>query len=148
MDWDRKDRFKDIRLQASQGQLVTVRADGQYLLLPGLKQEAINPQMIAQVERFMPPSPKRDVAAIGNTDWAAVPNPTIQVANQSIPFFGLLMGLATIGHSIWIFNGEGTLLEEGCRDVLIVDNAQLSFLPHDWQDRAKKGMRNPQISLA
>ena len=73
--------------------------------------------------------------------------PRLQAANQAIPFFGMLMGLSCIGHSVWIFDGSASVLESGCReaDVLIVDSVRLSDLSSDWQGSAVKVMRNAQI---
>jgi hypothetical protein len=67
--------------------------------------------------------------------------------NEAIPFFGLLMGLSSIGHSVWIFDGAANVFEYGCReaDVLIVDSARLTTLSSGWQSSAKNLMRAPQI---
>lgn len=102
---------------------------------------------MATVERMLPSTTKRNVAVIADATWAAGDGPTLQIANHAIPFFGLLMGLTSIGHSVWIFDGAVT--ESGCReaDVLIVDGARLTVLPSDWQSNAAKVMRNPQILI-
>jgi hypothetical protein len=57
------------------------------------------------------------------------------------------MGIATVGHSVWIFDGAVNVLNAGCRDadVLIVDSASVPLLPADWTIGAEKVMRNPQI---
>ena len=124
-----------------------VRPDGQWLLLPALQKDAASPDRVAAVERMMPSQTKRNVAVIGEVIWAAGDIPTLQAANHAIPFFGLLMGLASIDHSVWIFNGGADVLEAGCReaDVLIVDSACLATLSRDWQGNATKVMRNPEI---
>jgi len=98
---------------------------------------------------MLPSSTKRNVAAIADTTWATGATPDLQIANQAIPFFGMLMGFTCIGHSVWIFDGSASVLESGCRhaDVLIVDSARLSVLSADWQRIAAKVMRNPQILL-
>ena len=127
--------------------MVIVRSDGQYLLLPALPTDSVKAEMVAAVERMLPSTTKRNVAVIADTSWATADVPTLQTANHAIPFFGLLMGLASIGHSVWIFDGTGAAFELGCReaDVLIVDSACLTILAHDWQGNAAKVMRNPQI---
>jgi hypothetical protein len=140
------DKFKEV-CAAAHGQLVILRPDGRWLLLPALQKDAVGPDRVAAVERMMPSETKRNVAVIGEVIWAAGDIPTLQAANQAIPFFGLLMGLATIGHSVWIFNGGADVLEAGCReaDVLIVDSACLTTLSPDWQGTAARVMRNPEI---
>ena len=58
------------------------------------------------------------------------------------------MGLATIGHAVWIFDVTTVqLLGVGCKeaDFLIVDSARLPSLPPGWQASAAKSMRSPQI---
>jgi hypothetical protein len=143
-----EDKFKAVRA-AAQGQLVIVRPDGRWLLLPALKKEAVGPDRVAHAERMMPSQTRRNVAVIGDVLWAAGDIRTLQAANHAIPFFGLLMGLACIGHSVWIFDGGADVLEAGCReaDVLIVDSACLTTLSPDWQGRAARVMRNPEILI-
>jgi hypothetical protein len=141
-----EDKFKEVRA-AAHGQLVIVRPDGRWLLLPALQKDTAGPERVAAVERMMPSQTKRNVAVIGDVVWAEGDIPTLQTANQAIPFFGLLMGLATIGHSVWIFTGGADVLEAGCReaDVLIVDSACLATLSPDWQGTAARVMRNAEI---
>jgi hypothetical protein len=142
-----QDSFETVRAKAGQGQLVIVRPDGLYLLLPALRKENVKPDMLSGVERMLPSTTKRNVAVIGDTTWAAGESPSLEKANQAIPFFGMLMGFACIGHSVWIFDGSADVFESGCReaDVLIVDSARLAALSSDWQPNAVKVMRNPQI---
>lgn len=105
--------------------------------------------MVAAVEQMLPSTTKRNVAVIGDTTWAADESPNLQMANQAIPFFGMLMGFACIGHSVWIFDGSAQVFDSGCceADVLIVDSARLADLPSDWQRNAARVMRNPQILI-
>jgi hypothetical protein len=138
--------FAQIREKAAQRQLVILRPDGRQLVLPAL--EKCPPEAMASVERMLPSSVKRNVAVIGETAWTMMDKPGLQAANQAIPFFGLLMGFAAIGHAVWIFNAAGTaLLSAACRDadVLIVDGARLDSLPSGWQASAQQTMRNRQV---
>ena len=130
-----QDEFKLAREKAAQGQLVIVRPDGRCLLLPALTRDSLKRDMVTAAERIMPSTEKRNVAVIGDTVWAAGDAPSIQIANTAIPFFGLLMGLSSIGHSVWIFDGAANVIECGCReaDVLIVDSARLTALCSGWQ---------------
>jgi hypothetical protein len=139
--------FEQARAQAAKGNLVIVRADGRHLLLPALTKDSVNPQMIASVERIIPSTTKRNVAVIADTAWAEQASPSIQAANQAIPFFGMLMGFTLIGHSVWVFNGAANVLSSGCQgaDLLIVDSASLANLASKWQRIAQPAMRNPQI---
>ena len=74
--------------------------------------------------------------------------PSLEAVNQAIPFFGILMGFATIGHAVWIFDPDTPVaLNPGARqaDVLIVDSDRLSALPAGWQETVALVMRKPQI---
>jgi len=139
--------FERARKHAAPGNLAVVREDGQCLVLPALAKDSVRPEMIAAVERLLPPAKKRNVAIIGDTSWASSGAPSLQAANAAIPFFGLLMGFATIGHAVWVFNGAGDSLTAGCReaDVLIVDSASVAALPVGWQTDVRSVMRIPKI---
>jgi hypothetical protein len=142
-----EDKFEPVRTKAAQGHLVVVRSDGSYLLLPALRTGAVKAEMVAAVERMIPSTTKRNVAAIADTTWANAETPTLQAASHAVPFFGLLMGFTSIGHSVWLFDGADNMFESGCRqaDVLIVDSARVSALPSAWQCDAATVMRNPDI---
>jgi len=104
--------------------------------------------MLASVEGMIPSTIKRNLAVIADTTWAEK-SATIEAANRAIPFFGVLMGLSCIGHSVWIYDGSGETLEAGCSaaDVLIVDSSKLATLPGNWAARATKAMRTPEILI-
>jgi len=142
-----EDWFDKARTLAAQGDLVVVRADGQCLILPALARASVKPEMVAAMERMIPSTTKRNVAVIADSSWATGTSLSIQMANQGIPFFGLLMGIACIGHSVWVFNGTANLLSASCRDadVLIVDSVSVASLPTSWKTEVEKVMRNPQI---
>jgi hypothetical protein len=67
--------------------------------------------------------------------------------NKTIPFVGILVGLAYIGHCVIVFDGQLSRIAQGCRDadVLIVDGALLPYLHHDWHTTARQVMRTPGI---
>ena len=130
-------------------QMVVVRTDGEYLLLPALAKTSISPDILASTEQMMPSATRCRVAVIADTKWASGTAPTLQEASQAIPFFGILMGLVCIGHSVWLFDGMGCTLTPGCRDahVLIVDSASVCGLPVNWRAEARKVMRDRQIVI-
>ena len=139
--------FKKAQEYAAQGNLVVLREDGKCLLLPAMRPTSVKLEMTAAIEQIIPSTTKRKVAVIGEISWASSDQPSLQAANQAIPFWGLLMGFASIGHAVWVFRGSADLLCAGCRgaDVLIVDSASLGSLPRGWQVEAARVMRNPQI---
>ena len=142
-----EEKFEQVRARAALGNLVVFRADHEYLILPALAKDSVSPEMIASVEQTIPSTVKRNVAVIADTKWADQASPNIELANQAIPFFGMLMGFTFIGHSVWVFNGSANLLSSGCRsaDLLIVDSASLAQLERTWRSVAQSTMRNPQI---
>ena len=140
--------FAAVREKAAQRNLVILRPDGRPLLLPAVKPEAMPPGAVASVEKLLPSKAARNVAVIGDTSWTMTEAPSLQSANAAIPFFGLLMGFASIGHAVWVFDaGIAQPITAGSRDadVLIVDSARLPALPPGWQAAAAKGMRTRQI---
>lgn len=142
--------FKLIRERAAQRQLVILRPDGRPLLLPALAREAAPPDAVDAVESMLPSSTPRNIAAIGDTAWTMAEKPNLQEAGRAIPFFGMLMGFAAIGHAVWIFDGSKLpALAAGCRDadLAIVDGGRLATLPPNWLNLVKPVMRNPQIFI-
>jgi hypothetical protein len=140
--------FAALREKASQNQIVILRPNGQMLRFPASPPESVPPAMLASVEKLLPSAVKRNVAVLGNTAWTMAAQPTLQSANQAIPFFGLLVGLSTIGHAIWVFDaGPAHLLTSACRDadVLIVDSERVPALPESWQESVVKEMRHRQV---
>jgi hypothetical protein len=136
-----------IREKAAQRQLVILRPDGQQMLLAAMAREASPPNAVAFVERLLPSSTKRNIAVIADTAWTMT-SPSVQAGGQAIPFFGILMGFASIGHAVWIFDaGAIEVISALSReaDVLIVDSARIEALPGGWQSGVISTMRNPQI---
>jgi len=140
--------FAPIRAKAAGGNLIILRPSGQYLVLPAIPREKASVAAIEAVERILPSAVPRNVAVVGDTNWTLAPAPDIKLASQAIPFFGLLMGLTSIGHAVWIV-GPDTDLAGACReaDVLIVDSASAGSLPHGWEQRARAAMRAGQILI-
>jgi hypothetical protein len=98
---------------------------------------------VASIEQMIPSNPKRNIAAIAFTEIAAI----TKSADKAIPFLGILLGFAYIGHAVWIFEGHPSALVAGCReaDALLVDGAMVPYLQGDWAAVAAKTMRHPEI---
>lgn len=128
--------FAAVRARAAKGQIAIVRPDLHVLLLPAPKREAVPPAAVAEVERLLPPSTRRKVAAIADTSWAMEEKPNLQAAGRAVPFFGLLMGFSTIGHAVWLFDGQA--VAEGCAEanLAIVDGALVATLAPGWERMA------------
>jgi len=98
---------------------------------------------VASIEKMIPSATKRNIVAIAHTELAALQK---DIA-RAIPFLGILMGFAYIGHSAWVFEGHPSAMAAGCRDadVLIVDGAMLPHLAADWKAAALGVMRTKEI---
>jgi hypothetical protein len=107
--------------------------------LPG----SMSPDQVAPIERLLPPVVKRNIAVIANTEVQTV----TKEISRAIPFVGMLMGFAYIGHAVWIFEGHPTSLQAGCReaDLLIVDGGMTPFLSKDWIQAALSTMGDKEI---
>jgi hypothetical protein len=140
------DLFAEIREKAAQG-IAILRPGGRgYLLFRAGNEESVPADKLASAERMLPSSVKQNVAVIADTTWTAKTSDA-HVGLQAIPFLDLLMGFATLGHAVWIFDAKPAFLKDGCReaDVLIVDSTRVASLPPDWPGIVAKVMRNPQI---
>ena len=140
--------FAALRARAAQRNLAILRPDGLPLLLPAPRPETAPPGVVASVEKILPSQTPRNVAAIGDTSWTMAETPSLQAANVAIPFFGILMGLAAIGHAVWVFDGGSPkAIAAGSHDadVLIVDGDRLSARSSGWQAAAAKCMRDRRV---
>lgn len=100
-------------------------------------------EQVAVIKRLIPPERQRNIAAISFTELAAVQ----ANVSKAIPFVGMLLGFAYIGHAVWVFEGHPSALAFGCReaDVLLVDGAMVPHLQSDWQAVASNAMRRAEI---
>src|SRR5258708_454606 len=133
-DWE--EIFGAVRaLAAAPGlrHVILVRQNQSLLCLPCPERSTVRPEYIANVERIVPSEAKRNIAVIAPTqpkleptDVDAIPGTVDVIAmGRVIPFFGMLIGLVTIGHSVWIFDGQPDAMVAGCRDadLLLIDSA-------------------------
>jgi hypothetical protein len=121
--------FSAIRRRASQRHLVILCPNGRVMSMPAMAREAAPADAVTAVERMLPSSKPRKVAVIADTSWTLEAQPSVQAAGRAIPFFGMLMGFASIGHSVWVYDGSAGAA--GCQDadLIIVDSARVDRLP-------------------
>jgi hypothetical protein len=127
-----------------------IRPDRSYLLIAPPPRDSVPEKMVQMMEKMIPPQPPRTVVALADTYFSWKPGggiPSLAETEQAIPFFGMLMGLATIGHSVYVFPGTDDSLAAGCKDadLLVVDEAQMPALESDWKATASAAMRSPTI---
>lgn len=128
----------------SQGRHVAVVTPGRMVMMhPCPTPGTMSPAAIQSVEKLLPPATKRKVAVIAFTELEALRADL----KKAIPFYGLLTGLAYIGHSVWIFEGHYSALAPGAReaDLLIVDEGMIPFLVPNWIHTVSRVMTRPLI---
>jgi hypothetical protein len=117
--------------QASSRQVALVTPGRMLMLQPCPPAGSMPASVVGHVEKLAPSKVKRKIAVIGYTELKAV---TTNLG-KAIPFFGLLSGMAYVGHSVWIFEGHPSAMAAGCKDadVLIVDGDMVPHLAPDWK---------------
>jgi hypothetical protein len=126
------------------GRFVIVITPGRMLMnKPCPPAGSISQSQVASIEGMMPSSTKRNIAVIAYNELKAV----TKDASKTIPFLGMLMGFAYIGHAVWIFEGHSSALAAGCRnaDLLLVDSGMVPHLPNNWINTASSVMRHKEI---
>jgi hypothetical protein len=137
--------------------VILVQPNGKFLVsacpLPG----SMPPEQVAKIESIVPASVKRNIIAIANTPlvtgqekpMAVADDRTSRAVGEAIPFLGILIGMAYIGHAVRVFNGRTPPLASGCKDadLLIVDSAMCTHLGDAWETTALKALRTPNILI-
>jgi hypothetical protein len=102
---------------------------------------------IQRLNQLIPIKPSQNIAVIAYTYLEALQNDIL----KAIPFFGYLMGFATIGHNVWVFEGHPSAISAGCSgaDILIVDGGLIPELDENgsWQEVAASAMRKCEIKV-
>jgi len=142
------DQARKVAAGASEGdgksrQVVVVTPGRMLMLQPCPPPGSMPANMVAQIEKLISSKIKRKIAVIGYTELKALKGNLA----KAIPFFGMLSGLAYIGHSVWIFEGHASALSAGCKgaDLLIVDGVMVPHLPADWPAIASSAAPHIQI---
>ena len=105
-------------------------------------------KQITLLKKLVPPHPLVNIAVLAYTHIDALKTDI----KRAIPFFDFLLGFATLGHTVWIFEGHSSALSAGCReaDLLLVDSGLLPALEAnnpDWRTQALQSMRGNTIRL-
>jgi hypothetical protein len=102
---------------------------------------------LSRLSSLIPPQPQKNIAVISYTLLEALKKDIL----QAIPFFGFLLGFATIGHVVWVFEGHSTAMQAGCKDadILLVDGGILPYLGDEleWRTIAMNSMRGNEIKI-
>jgi len=143
--------FAKVRKQAAGSRGVSlVRPDRLHFILPAPPTGSIGSRMVEGVKAAIPSEQPRNVAAIAAAGALAgdpSSKPALPDIAKRVPFFGLLVGLAYIGHAVWVFEALPEMATAGCEDadVLIVDSDAIATLGPAWAVDASVVMRNANI---
>lgn len=143
--------FAKVRKQAAASRGVSlVRPDRTHFILPAPPDGTITAQMVNRVKAAIPSDEPRNIAAIaapGGLAGDPKQKPTLPDMARRVPFFGLLIGLAYVGHAVWIFEASPEVVTAGCEDadILVVDSDAIAVLPPGWAVDAAIAMRNANI---
>jgi len=143
-DKARKAAAADTTPTKDKNRHVVVVTPGRMVMLhPCPAPGTMNPQAVESVEKLMPSKTRHNVAVIAYTELKALRADVL----KTIPFYGLLTGMAYIGHAVWVFEGHSSALAAGCReaDLLIADCEMVPFLAGDWMTTATTVMRRKLI---
>jgi hypothetical protein len=123
---------------------VVVVTPGRLLMLQPCPAPGSMPEeRVEAIRKMISPERKRNIVAISYTELSALK----ANISKAIPFFGMLIGFAYIGHAVWVFEGHSSALVHGCQnaDVLLVDGGMVPFLQPDWQTVAASVMQRQEI---
>ena len=143
-DKARKAAAADTTPAKGKNRHVVVVTPGRMIMLhPCPAPGTMDQQAVESVEKLMPSKTQRNVSVIAYTELKALRADVV----KTIPFYGLLTGLAYIGHAVWVFEGHSSALAAGCReaDLLIADCEMVPFLASDWMRTASSVMRRALI---
>jgi len=140
------DIFQQARSAAAASERrVVIVTPGRMLMFQPCQAPGTMDKEAAGIEQIIPSKVKRNIAVIAYTELDAVrKNPA-----KAIPFIGILLGFAYIGHSVWAFEGHASALEAGGQDadVLFVDSGMIPHLSDNFQSAVTKRMRHPEIYI-
>jgi hypothetical protein len=136
--------------------VVALVTPGRMILpIPCPPRGSLGPVLIAGVRLIVPEKEPQAITVIAFNDVLRADLPdgpkdqaiTPELVNFLIPFLGYLLGMASTGHSVVVFEGHSSTLALACRDadLLIVDDVILPHLQRDWVSLASGAMRKPRI---
>jgi hypothetical protein len=113
-------------------------------LQPTLALGSATERLVQMAEKSLPSTKKCNVVGIAFNDFKAM---TTEEFTKTIPFLGLLLGSAYIGHNVVVFEGHPSVLAEGLSgaDVLFADSEMVPLLQRNWLDVAFEVMRSPKV---
>jgi hypothetical protein len=118
---------------------VVILTPGRILMpVPAPEPDSVPEEMQKGVRELLPPDTPQVISVISYTYVKAL----IEDKAKAIPFLGFLVGFASIGHTVVVFEGHPSAFESGIRgtNVLMVDSGMLPFIQKDWKETAFRVM--------
>ena len=152
--------FGEARKRTRNGdawQIVFVRGDQSLLSMPCIPRSRMTQEQLAQAHRVIPEGVPRNIAVIASTDLTPDPADSqappavaqLRAAGRNIPFFGLLLNLASAGNPLCVFDGGKDTVVPGCRnaDLLFIDSEFADQIPMKTLDEAAAVMRSANVAV-
>lgn len=140
--------FSDpVELTSGTAGLTLLTPDGRMAAIPLPPESAQARKRAKQLPPLFSGDGARRLAVIASTSFvpAGATEVDLLAANQAIPFLGFLVGYASCGHNVCVFDAQGqaNLFEAGVAgaDTLLIDGALFDALPADWMAVARQAMQ-------
>jgi hypothetical protein len=119
---------------------VAIVTPGRALMpVPAPKLSSVPQSSAEAMRKMLSPDPPQNISVVSYTYVKAL----VEDKSKAVPFLGILVGLAAIGHTVVVFEGHSSAFESGVREsnVLVVDSGMLPFIQEDWKEVAFRVMR-------
>jgi hypothetical protein len=143
-------RMANLERQSKDGRtlrsVAIILPNREIALQPTLASGSAAERLVQMAEKSLPSNKVCNVVGIAFNDLKGMATETLA---QTIPFLGLLLGSAYIGHNVVVFEGHPSALAEGLvgADVLLADSEMVPLLQRNWVDVAFEVMRDPKVYL-
>ena len=137
--------------------IALVQEDRTIRFLTCIPPHALTPERVAQTHQIVPKGRAVDIAVIAQTQLvtdasdsdAAPAVAQLRAAGRTIPFFGLLLNVASVGNRVCIFNGHPESVIPGCRgaDFLFIDSVLSGAITARSVEVAAKVMRAENVLI-
>ena len=130
---------------AGQRYIVVVTPGRATIIQPCPRPGSMDAASVQAIQKVAPTHSPSNIAVIAFTQF----DPAVTSMAKAIPFLGYVMGLSYIGHNVVVFEGHASAINAACReaDMVIVDEAMVPHLQHDWMSAVLRAMRGSQLLI-
>jgi hypothetical protein len=133
--------------------VVIIAADGTLINVPVAPEEEADRTLLRDARMILAPSGETvtglTITAINCTTGIQRVARSFHKTLPLIPNLSYLVGAASLGNNVVVFEGNADDFAAGCADadVLLLDGRMLPLLRPDWADLALKTLRQPRIYM-